>query len=151
MAGSSSLQGGPRARLRFEKEAPNQLWQMDFKGWSRLDQRRAAVIPLTVVDDHSRFCLMPRWPVPTSKAADRTGTAWSGVFPTLWPAARRFFVDNGKPWGDSHDGRWTRLGVWLLKLGVRTHPLRDPIIPRAAARTNASIDSMKAEVLAFRR
>jgi transposase len=30
-----ALPGGPRAKLRFEKEAPNQLWQMDFKGWSR--------------------------------------------------------------------------------------------------------------------
>ena len=41
---------------RFEKEAPNLLWQMDFKG-------RVALIgdgachPLTIVDDHSRYAL----------------------------------------------------------------------------------------------
>jgi transposase len=28
--------GGPPAGLRFEKPAPNLLWQMDFKGWIRL-------------------------------------------------------------------------------------------------------------------
>ena len=29
-------QRAPGAYRRFEKEAPNQLWQMDFKGWVRL-------------------------------------------------------------------------------------------------------------------
>ena len=39
---------------RFEKAAPNLLWQMDFKGWITLaDGSRCH--PLTIVDDHSRF------------------------------------------------------------------------------------------------
>lgn len=40
------------APRRFEREAPNQLWQMDFKspkGWQR------SVGPLSVLDDHSRY------------------------------------------------------------------------------------------------
>ena len=29
-----------------------------------------------------------------------------------------FLVDNGSPWGGSDNRSWTKLGVWLLKLGV---------------------------------
>jgi transposase len=72
--------GGKPASLRFEMAAPNQLWQMDFKGWIRLGND-VRCHPLTVLDDHSRFdlclqacadqrtdrarqttaCLSPRW------------------------------------------------------------------------------------------
>jgi len=38
---------------RFEHAAPNDLWQMDFKGHFALDRGRCH--PLTVLDDHSRF------------------------------------------------------------------------------------------------
>ena len=38
---------------RFEHEAPNALWQMDFKGHFATDTQRCH--PLTVLDDHSRF------------------------------------------------------------------------------------------------
>ena len=38
---------------RFEHEAPNQLWQIDFKGPSPTDAGRCH--PLTMLDDHSRF------------------------------------------------------------------------------------------------
>src|SRR5919106_3455643 len=40
---------------RFEADAPNALWQMDFKGHFPLSRGRCH--PLTVLDDHSRFCL----------------------------------------------------------------------------------------------
>ena len=44
---------------RFEHEAPNQLWQMDFKGHFEMDCGRCH--PLTLLDDHSRYllCLSP--------------------------------------------------------------------------------------------
>jgi transposase InsO family protein len=38
---------------RFEHEAPNDLWQMDFKGDFALARGRC--YPLTVLDDHSRY------------------------------------------------------------------------------------------------
>jgi transposase len=41
---------------RFEHERPNQLWQMDFKGYFRLGSQEACH-PLTVLDDHSRYAL----------------------------------------------------------------------------------------------
>lgn len=43
----------------------------------------------------------------------------------LTPVFRRYglpravYVDNGTPWGAGRPGQWTRLTVWLLKLGVR--------------------------------
>ncbi len=46
--------GGPAAHQRFEKPAPNLLWQMDFKGWVPL-ANGSRCHPLTVLDDHSRY------------------------------------------------------------------------------------------------
>ena len=41
------------ALRRFEHAAPNELWQMDFKGHFALESGRCH--PLTVLDDHSRY------------------------------------------------------------------------------------------------
>ena len=43
------------ALQRFEREAPNQLWQMDFKGPLCPAER---VGPLSVLDDHSRYVVV---------------------------------------------------------------------------------------------
>ncbi|MGG7377715.1 hypothetical protein ACQ7B2_02755, partial [Escherichia coli] len=43
---------------RFERDAPNDLWQLDFKGPIEVGRRRVA--PLSVLDDHSRYCLALR-------------------------------------------------------------------------------------------
>ena len=103
-----------KAWTRFEKAEPNQLWQMDFKGWVKLTTGERCH-PLTIVDDHSRFC-------PCLKAcADQQGVT---VTAHLTETFRRyglplaFFVDNGPPWGEPGGEGWTRLCVWLLKLGV---------------------------------
>jgi transposase InsO family protein len=45
--------GHPPLRQRFEREAPNQLWQMDGKGKYKLEQ--GACYPLSILDDHSRY------------------------------------------------------------------------------------------------
>src|SRR6185312_1941333 len=45
----------PGAFIRFEKAAPNELWQMDFKGHFATAHERCH--PLTVLDDHSRYAL----------------------------------------------------------------------------------------------
>ncbi len=44
-----------KAWMRFEHERPNDLWQMDFKGHFAMDRDRCH--PLTVLDDHSRYCV----------------------------------------------------------------------------------------------
>ena len=106
-------EGGGAADQRFEKEAANLLWQMDFKGWIRLANGERCH-PLTVIDDHSRFA-------PCLKAcANQQGLTVRGCLQTTFERyglPEAMFVDNGSPWGDA--GRhWTRLRVWLLKLGV---------------------------------
>ena len=42
----------PHAFVRFERDRPNELWQMDFKGHFATTDGRCH--PLTVLDDHSR-------------------------------------------------------------------------------------------------
>jgi transposase InsO family protein len=41
-----------QATKRFERERPNELWQMDFKGQK---DSHAAIGLLSVLDDHSRY------------------------------------------------------------------------------------------------
>jgi transposase InsO family protein len=138
--------GGPKACQRFEKEAPNLLWQMDFKGWIGLGNG-ARCHPLTVVDDHSRY-------VPCLKAcADERGDT---VRAHLETAFRRYglpdamFVDNGSPWGDAKGARWTRLSVWLLKLGVEVLRSR-PYHPQSRGKNERFHRTLAEEVFALRR
>lgn len=138
--------GGSAACQRFEKEAPNQLWQMDFKGWVRLaDGMRCH--PLTVVDDHSRYLLC------LSACADQQGASVRGRLETTF---RRYglpdamFVDNGSPWGDASGERWTRFGVWLLKLGITLLYSR-PYHPQSRGKNERLHRTLQDEVLAFQR
>jgi transposase InsO family protein len=138
--------GGPVAHQRFEKSAPNLLWQMDFKGWVELGNGMRCH-PLTMVDDHSRY-------VPCLKAcADEQGIT---VQKHLVTTFRRYglpealFVDNGGPWGDASETRWTRLSVWLLKLGVEVLHSR-PYHPQSRGKNERFHRTLKDEVFAFRR
>jgi transposase InsO family protein len=139
------LPGGPRATLRFEKEAPNLLWQMDFKGWVAMGNGQR-LHPLTVVDDHSRFALCLAAGVSQTNAA---------VQARLTPVFQRYglpqamFVDNGTPWGDSSGARWTRFGVWLLKLGIDVIHSR-PYHPQSRGKIERFHRTLNAEVLALR-
>jgi transposase InsO family protein len=62
-----------QAPLRFERPAPNELWQIDHK--SDIEIARVRRYHLTILDDHSRY-LLHLAPVP-----DRTITA---AFSVLW-------------------------------------------------------------------
>lgn len=131
---------------RFEHEQPNDLWQMDFKGWFELvDGRHCS--PLTVLDDHSRF----------SMVLDACGcTDTQVVRQRLRHAFRRYGLplrinaDNGSPWGSpSRPGQLTALGIWLIRLGVRLSYSR-----RAHPQTNGKDErfhrTLKAELLSGR-
>src|SRR5262245_49207916 len=138
--------GGAVAYQRFEKPAPNLLWQMDFKGWLALgDGSRCH--PLTILDDHSRYGLC------LEACGDQRGSTVQGRLELTFrryglPDA--FFVDNGTPWGDSSGQRWTRLGVWLLKLGIAVLHSR-PYHPQSRGKNERFHRTLKAEVLALRR
>lgn len=138
--------GGAPARLRFEKEAPNLLWQMDFKGWVELSDGTRCH-PLTVIDDHARFsvCL--------SACSDQTGATVRQRLETtfrLYGLPDAFFVDNGPPWGDSSGERWTRFEVWLLKLGIGLIHSR-PYHPQSRGKNERFHRTLAAEVFALNR
>jgi transposase InsO family protein len=139
--------GSPfQASLRFEKEAPNQLWQMDFKGHRPLT-RGGRCHPLTIVDDHSRYlvCL-------AACADERRDTVQRHLTATLrhYGLPEAIFVDNGSPWGDASGERWTRLAVWLLKLGIAVIHSR-PYHPQSRGKNERLHRTLEAEVFAFRR
>lgn len=141
----ASPTGTPGAFQRFEKPAPNLLWQMDFKGRVPMSNGQWCH-PLTVVDDHSRYALCV-----AACSNEQNATVQS----RLQVAFRRyglpdaFFVDNGTPWGDALGARWTRFGVWLLKLGVGIRHSR-PYHPQSRGKNERFHRTLKAEVFAMR-
>lgn len=100
--------------IRFERSAPNELWQMDFKGHFRMTTDRCH--PLTVLDDHSRFNIV-------LKAFSGETTAF--VKAALEEAFYEFglpdqmLMDNGPPWKGSPPWILSQLTVWLMRLGIR--------------------------------
>ena len=133
------------ASQRFEKPAPNLLWQMDFKGRVQIGEGRWCH-PLTVLDDHSRFSLCL-----AACSNERTETVRPLLERTfrLYGLPDAFYVDNGPPWGGGVPGQWTPLGVFLLKLGVEVIHAR-PYHPQGRGKNERFHRTLKAEVFAAR-
>lgn len=139
-------EGAAHAYQGFEKPAPNLLWQMDFKGWVRLGNG-AQCHPLTVVDDHSRYAICV-----AACADQRRTTVTAALEPTFrcYGLPEAMYVDNGNPWGDPSGERWTRFGVWLLKLGIDLLHSR-PYHPQGRGKNERLHRTLKAEVLNLKR
>ena len=137
--------GGARASLRFEAEAPNDLWQMDFKGHSRLGDG-SRLHPLTVIDDHSRFspCLQALG----SETGAEVKAALTRVF-EVHGLPLRLFTDNGSPWGGSQGNTWTKFRIWLLKVGVDLIHSR-PYHPQSRGKNERFHRSLDEEVMSLR-
>jgi transposase InsO family protein len=103
-----------RPYKRFEAEKPNDLWQMDFKGHFALNDG-GRCHPLTILDDHSRFCIGLRACGNEQRATVKEQLR--AIFRS-YGLPERLLVDNGPPWGTGFTGRFTRLGVWLVRAGV---------------------------------
>ena len=101
---------------RFERRAPNQLWQMDFKspiGWE------APMGPLSVLDDHSRYAITLRGTWTTRAEPVKQG---------LIEAFERcgvpdeMLMDHGTPWWNMKAvAGWTWLTVWIMRQGIQMH------------------------------
>jgi transposase InsO family protein len=136
-----TLGGGAQPFIRFEHAAPNDLWQMDFKGHVAL--RSGRLHPLTVLDDHSRFS------VALAACADQTTET---VKTQLITAFRRYglpwrmAMDNGSPWGDGGHNDFTLLTVWLIEIGIAVSHSR-PYHPQTLGKDERFNRSLKAEVL----
>jgi len=138
--------GGNHHYRRFEKPAPNMLWQMVFKGRVQL-AGGSWVHPLTVIDDHSRFSVCLK-----ACGNERTATVRRSLEETFcrYGLPDAFFVDNSSPWGGGRPGQWTPLGVWMLRLGVDVIHSR-PYHPQSRGKNERFHRTLKAEVFAFNR
>lgn len=131
---------------RFEEDAPNRMWQMDFKGRVRLGNG-ALTHPLTIVDDHSRYaiCLAACADQKTLTVQDHLEDCFAH-----YGLPDAFLVDNGSPWGSSHrTSRWTPLRIWLAKLGVAVIYAR-PFHPQTKGKNERFNRTLNEEVLALR-
>jgi transposase InsO family protein len=131
---------------RFERAAPNLLWQMDFKGHMPLS-RGGDCHPLTVIDDHSRYALSLE--ACANEQTETVKTALTRAF-ERYGLPDTFLADNGSPWGDGPYRGWTRLGVWLLKLGIGLCHSR-PYHPQTHGKNERFNRTLKAEVFSLRR
>ena len=134
--------GQAREWTRFEHAAPNDLWQMDFKGHFAMGSGRCH--PLTVLDDHSRYALE------LGACDNEKGTTVRsrlervfGQYGLPW----RILADNGSPWGTAgNEQKHTPLTVWLLDLGVPVSHGR-PYHPQTQGKDERFHRTFKAEVL----
>jgi len=103
-----------KAPRRFVREAPNDLWQMDFKGPYRTVTGRCC--PLSILDDHSRYL------VGLYALDNQLGQS---VHQSLVRTFERYgvpeamLVDHGIPWFSSNGHGLTWLAVALIKQGIR--------------------------------
>ena len=132
-----------QAFLRFERPAPNELWQMDFKGEFKLPQGRC--YPLTILDDHSRFAVALQACARNTK--DITQTAMIQVF-RRYGLPEWITCDNGSPWGSGGRSYYTALGVWLLRLGIGISHSR-PHHPQTQGKDERFHRTLEAEVLRY--
>jgi transposase InsO family protein len=137
-----SLRTRPTRDLqRFEAPAPNALWQMDFKGDFCLLAGRC--YPLTVLDDYSRFALglmaCPNQQMETVQHHLCTIFRRYGL-------PHRILADNGGPWGSCGNEGYTKLEVWLIRLGVDVSHSR-VCHPQTLGKDERFHRTLKAEVL----
>jgi transposase InsO family protein len=126
----------------FERDRPNQLWQLDFKGPREVARR--CVCPLAVVDDHSRYL------VALHPCLDLTmATAWD----VLWDAFGRCGLPE-QALSDNAFGCRTgpHVGVsWfdarLLRLGIRSLHGR-PYHPQTQGKVERFHGALEAECYA---
>jgi transposase InsO family protein len=131
----------PGPHVRFERAAPNELWQMDFKGHFSLAVGRCH--PLTVLDDHSRYSL----------GIEACGNEQDGtVRNRLTMLFRRYglpfamLMDNGSPWGDRDGQPFTAFTAWLMRHGIGVSHGR-AYHPQTQGKEERFHRSLKAEVL----
>jgi len=130
---------------RFERAAPNELWQMDYKGHFATAAGRCH--PLTVVDDHSRYAIGLR-----ACGDEREGTVQGELTAIFrrYGLPERMLMDNGSPWGSSDaEHRHTWLSLWLLELGVAVSHGR-PYHPQTQGKDERFHRTLMAEVIGRR-
>ena len=131
----------------FERDAPNDLWQIDFKGDFEMTCGKRC-FPLTILDDHSRYSLgiiaCANQQRVTVKDHFRSAFQNYGI-------PRAIYVDNGNPWGNSCGRtRHTQLSAWLMRQDIEViHG--QPHHPQGRGKIERFHRTLKLEVLQDRR
>jgi len=127
----------------FERDAPNDLWQIDFKGDFEMTCGKRC-FPLTILDDHSRYSLG------IIACANQKRVTVKDHFRHVFQnygIPRAIYVDNGNPWGVSCGRtRHTRLSVWLMRQDINViHG--QPYHPQGRGKIERFHRTLKLEVL----
>jgi transposase InsO family protein len=127
---------------RFERSQPNELWQMDFKGHFATLSGRCH--PLTILDDHSRFCLGLK--ACSNETAETVKKHLMLIF-RLYGLPKAILCDNGGPWGGGYpELELSELAVWLIRLGI--HPQHGrPAHPQTQGKDERFHRTLKVELL----
>jgi putative transposase len=130
----------PSAPPFVEAAAPNDVWSIDYKGWFRVgDGTRCD--PLTVNDAFSRASLVCQ-----AMVAPKLGDVQRRLVATFaaFGLPRFMLSDSGPPFGSNGLGRLSRLGVWLVRIGV-VPVLIEPGRPDQNGRHERFHETLKAE------
>jgi len=108
----------PPEPQRFEREQPNELWQLDFKSplYLYTQPTHTPLVPLTVLDDRSRF-LVGLTALPNQQLAS--------LWPALWDVFGCYglpdaiLTDNANGLFRSHRGGVTSFTMRLWRLNIR--------------------------------
>jgi len=131
---------GHPGRPELVPSAPNDVWGADFKGQFRTRDGRYCY-PFTLSDLFSRYLLCCDGYLSTNYESVKTSL--ERVFRERGlPLAIR--SDNGSPFASTGIARLTRLGVWLLRLGIRRE-LIQPGKPGQNGRHERMHRTLKAE------
>lgn len=132
-----------KAWQRFEAEAPNDLWQMDFKGHFQIAHGRCH--PLTILDDHSRYSIcVDACGDEKGETVQRRLAKVFGRYGLPWA----FLVDRGGPWGRDALHPFSKLSVWLMRLGIAVIHAR-PYHPQTIGKDERFHRTLKAEVIGY--
>lgn len=133
-----------RPWIRFEHESPNDLWQIDFKGFFELNDNTRCY-PLTLLDDHSRYCLLVK--ACSNQRIETVQLSLIEVF-KKFGLPKKMTMDNGTPWGYSGKQLHTQLCAWLMRLGIEVRHSR-PNHPQTQGKLERFHRTLKEELLDY--
>lgn len=130
--------------IRYQKDAPNDMWQADFKGdYAMHDGNRC--YPLSIVDDCSRFCLNAD--ANEDMRLPGTRESFRRTFQT-YGLPKILLCDNGVPWGSSQTTSITAFEAWMMELGILVIHIRARH-PQTQGKVERFNGSFKQEYLKF--